>query len=269
MHERGYVKSDVKVKEVQANGDKVIPTVGDNARGQINRILQNPEARTQLLRNLMRLVRKNNYDGLDLNFELGDPAGQKDYARFVNQLARRLHQQGKVLSVTLKAARNRVEEGREMFDYRALGRSEADRFKVMMYDHNFDAGADVPGPIAEMKWVRSSLRYMLRRGLPAHKIHLGLHNYAWTWQQRPDKSYQLLFPHSTWSAVHEQVPTLQWDSQAAESYVNYSVKGDNFISYVGDVRTVKRRLALVKDFGLAGVVFWTLGREDPAIYSLF
>lgn len=268
VHERNYVYSQTKVESVQQAHDLVIPTVGDNARGQINRILAKPRARLALLNRLTQIAVSRNYDGLDLNFEGGEAQGQQAFAAFVDELAQRLHAQGKRLSVTLKAAYSPQSESWEIFNYQLLGQTAVDRFKVMMYDHNFDAGMNVPGPIADYQWMVDSLQYMIARGLPAEKIQLGIHNYAWIWKQTSEGQYQMQFPHSSWSEVNQHLAQFNWDTNARESWGDYQVAGENYRTYVGDADTVNARIGLVKSFGLAGVVFWTLGREDQRIYSV-
>ncbi|PKL77364.1 MAG: hypothetical protein CVV27_05690, partial [Candidatus Melainabacteria bacterium HGW-Melainabacteria-1] len=265
VHERGYVYNATKVNQVQSAQDLVIPTIGDNASGQINKILANATARETLLKNLIQTAVNRKYDGMDLNFELGQPTGQAAFALFVDELAQRMHAVGKRLSVTIKAADSSLAESREIFDYQRLGQTAVDRFKIMMYDNNFDAGANVPGPIADYNWMVSSLKYMIGRGLPPSKIQLGLHNYAWVWKQSSSGSYTLQFPFSTWSV--QQTNPLQWNGTAFESWSDYQSNGVQYRAYVGDVRTVAQRMPLVKSFGLAGIVFWTLGREDQRIYT--
>ncbi len=267
IYERSYVYSAAKVNQIHANQDLVIPTIGDNGAGQINKIFNNAAARERLIDNLVNTAVKRNYDGFDLNFELGKPAGQAAFASFVDDLAKRLHEKGKRLSVTLKAADSARVEAREIFDYARLGQTAVDRFKIMMYDHNFDAGMNVPGPIGEYAWIENSLKYMIGRGLPAHKIQLGLHNYAWVWRQETNGSYTMMFPFSTYAAVGAQQTELKWDTTAREAWTDYSSNGQNYRAYVGDSRSVAERINLVHNYGLAGVTFWTLGREDERIYS--
>lgn len=264
IYERSYVYSSAKVEEVHGLNDLVIPTIGDNASGQINRILASATARQTLLNHLVDTAVQRHYDGFDLNFELGTADGQAAFADFVDDLAKALHAVGKRLSVTIKAADSSRAESWEIFDYQRLGQTAADRFKVMMYDHNFDAGANVPGPIAEYSWIVNSLTYMIGRGLPANRIQLGLHNYAWVWKQT-STGYVMQTPFSTWSALQGQ--TLQWNATARESWTDFSYSGANYRAYVGDARTVAERLPLVRQFGLAGVTFWTLGREDQSIFA--
>lgn len=265
IYERSYVYNASKVQEVHSSNDLVIPTIGDNATGQINKILANSTSRQALISHLVQTAVSRNYNGFDLNFELGQPTGQAAFALFVDDLAKQLHRVGKRLSVTLKAADSTAAEAYEIFDYQRLGQTATDRFKVMMYDHNFDAGANVPGPIADYHWMLASLKYMIGRGLPASKIQLGLHNYAWIWKQGRNGKFKLQTPFSTWSVLQNQ--PLKWNSTALESWADYQLNGTHYQAYIGNARTVARRLELVKTFGLAGVVFWTLGREDQQIYS--
>ncbi|MEZ0375027.1 MAG: glycosyl hydrolase family 18 protein [Candidatus Sericytochromatia bacterium] len=267
VYERSYVYNATKVNQVHSGHDLVIPTIGDNAAGQINKILASSTARQALINNLVQKAVNRNYDGFDINFELGQATGQAAFALFVDDLAKQLHAVGKRLSVTIKAADSATAESWEIFDYQRLGQTAADRFKVMMYDHNFDAGANVPGPIADYNWMVSSLKYMISRGLPPGKIQLGLHNYAWVWKQGSNGSYSLQYPFSTWSAVQAKTSVFQWNSTAKEAWTDYSSSGLQYRTYIGDAQTVAQRLPLVKTFGLAGVVFWTLGREDQRIYA--
>lgn len=267
IYERAYVYSASEVNQVHGNHDLVLPTIGDNASGQINKIFNHAKARTTLIDNLVNTAVKRNYDGFDLNFELGKPAGQAAFASFVDELAKRLHARGKRLSVTLKAADSSVAEAREIFDYSRLGKTAVDRFKIMMYDHNFDAGMNVPGPIGEYAWIEASLKYMIGRGLPAGKIQIGLHNYAWVWRQDAAGTYTMQFPFSTYSAVQAQSTEMQWNTEAREAWSAYQTGGQQYLAYVGDARSVGERLSLIRKYGLAGVTFWTLGREDERIYS--
>lgn len=266
IYERSYAYNPTEVSQVHSNGDLILPTIGDNASGQLNKILASSTARQTLINNLVNTAVSRGYDGFDLNFELGQAPGQAAYALFVDDLAKQLHSVGKRLSVTLKAADSSTAEGREIFDYQRLGQTAADRFKIMMYDHNFDAGMNVPGPIGEYAWIVASLDYMIARGLPAGKIQLGLHNYAWVWRKESSGSYTMQFPHSTFSVVSQQNGSMNWNTAARESWKDYSSGTATYRSYVGDARTVGERLELVRSYGLAGVTFWTLGREDQSIY---
>lgn len=45
IHEREYAFNQQQIKEIHDNGDLIIPAIGDVASGQVNNILNNPQAR--------------------------------------------------------------------------------------------------------------------------------------------------------------------------------------------------------------------------------
>lgn len=268
ISERGYAYSAQNVLDAHANGDLVVPSIADQGTGQIDAIIADPTAKQNLINSIVSTVNARGYDGFDLNFESGTPNGRAAFTAFIQDLADALHAHGKRLEVTVKAVTSATEEGWYIFDYAGLGSSGADRIKIMAYDNNFDAGANVPGPIAPIEWIRSVLRYAtVTRGVPSTKIQLGLHNYGWTWKKAGSR-WQILSPHDTFRDVQQKSggSAWQWDATAQESWKQYSYGGKTYRSYVGTADTVAPRVALADEFNLAGVTFWVLGREDPNIY---
>jgi spore germination protein len=267
---RSYAFNPQNVIDAHNNGDLVIPSIADHARGQINTILNDPVSRENLINNIIHEVITHDYDGFDLNFESGLASDRAPFTAFVHDLAMALHQYGKRLSVTIQPATSLAEEDLYIFDYAALGQTAVDRIKIMAYDKNFDAGIDIPGPIAPLTWIREVLDHAtLGRGIPSSKIHLGLHNYAWTWRQRPNGKYRLLTPHDTFDSVVAKSGTSEflWNEQAKESWISYLYNSVNHISYVGDAETVAQRVSLADEYDLAGIAFWVLGYEDQGLYD--
>jgi spore germination protein len=267
ISERSDVYSAQQVMDIRARGDRVVPCIGDRERGQLDTILHDETARRQLIDNLVATANRRRYDGFDLNFERGTPAGRELFARFVDDLARALHARGKRLVVTMTPEGHLAQEQDSIFDYAALGATAVDRLKIMLYDY-FDHGADVPGPIGPLEWIRRVVQYAIEtRGIPPSKLMVAIHNYGWTWKQ-VDGAWMLQRPFDTHQAVMQRAgPTdWQWDAEAHESFKQYTYEGETYLSYVGDARSVTERLAVVEEFGLAGIALFILGREDPAIY---
>lgn len=267
--ERGYAYDPQDVIDAHANGDLVVPAIADHVKGQIDAVVSNATAKQRLIDEIVRTVTARSFDGIDLNFEGGTPKARDRFTTFIGELATALHARGKRLEVTVEPAASAAEESALIFDYAALGRSAVDRIKIMAYDKNFDAGANVPGPIAPIQWVRSVLKYALStRRIPASKILLGLHNYGWTWRKSGAK-WQLLTPHDTFQSVQQKSSGTpwQWDATALESWKQYTYGGATYRSYVGTADTTSARIGLADEFGLAGIAFWVLGREDSAVYD--
>jgi spore germination protein YaaH len=269
ISERAYAYTAQNVVDAHANGDLVVPAIADHATGQVDAILNAPAARQNLVTNIVNTVQSRGYDGIDLNFESGTPSARAQFTAFITDLATALHRNGKRLEVTIRSATSAAEEGRTIFDYAGLAASGADRLKIMAYDHNFDAGANVPGAIAPTSWIRSVLTYAITtRGVPSTKIMLGLHNYAWTWKQ-VGTGWQIQPAFDSYEAVQQRsgASGWQWDATTQESWKQYANAGTTYQSYAGTADTVAARIGLADEFNLAGVVLWVLGREDASIYT--
>lgn len=267
ISERTYAYSAEQVMDIRAHGDRIVPCIVDRGRGQIDTILNDPAARQTLIDNLVNTANARDFDGFDLNFERATPAIRDLFAPFVDDLARALHTHDKRLVVTMTPEGRISQEQQSIFDYAALGATAVDRLKIMLYDY-FDHGADVPGPIGPVDWIRHVMRYAIEdRGIPSTKLIVAIHTYGWTWKQ-VEGTWMLQRPFDTHQAIMQRAgPTdWQWDEEAQESFKQYTHEGETYLSYVGDARSIQARLGIVEEFNLAGLALFILGREDPTLY---
>ena len=97
-------------------------------------ILTNPAMRGAWLRTITNLAVQNGYDGVNVDFEAGDPADRAAYTSFVTELAARLHKIGqkRAVDVSAKTADDPTHPGSGLYDYRALA-SAADVVFVMAW----------------------------------------------------------------------------------------------------------------------------------------
>lgn len=266
--ERTYAYHAQKVKDIQARGDIVLPAIADNVANQMDKIMADTVARQKLIENIVNTVVSRGYDGINLNFERMSAQARDRFTVWVDALGHALHAKGKGLCVAIIAARNTREEGWHAFDYAKLAKTSIDRFKIMMYDHNFYDGTQ-PNPIGPVSWIREVLDHAIQQGIPRSKIHMSIHNYGWTWKKRTNQTWQILFPHSTfaqWLAQHGSA-SLLWDDTAKEHWGDYQHNGESYRTWVGTSRSALERLAIAQQYGLQGISFWVLGREDSSIYS--
>ncbi|MCP3968039.1 MAG: hypothetical protein GY750_01825 [Lentisphaerae bacterium] len=267
------------VNKAHDNGTLVLPTIADGwipdttSGSQIEQIINNPEARQTLIDNLVNDAVKYNFDGWDLNFEASPIVdGRKTFPLFIEDLAIALDAKGKKLSVTIKCV-NESDEGFELFDIEKIGQvSQVWRFKIMGFDNNFDKGADVPNAIAKYDWLDECLNYMIiEKGLPASKTQLGLHNFVRIWKKTGENSYQadsVNFRSYEWLREQYTGP-LNWEDDTKESWVDFTYQNSTYRAYIGDAKTVSKRLRLLRHdkYGLAGLTFWVLEAEDDQIYQ--
>ncbi len=261
---------DARYRAEKSNGE-VDPRYYENkGRGQINKIFANPTARQNLINNLVNTAVNRGYDGWDLDFEWGyqdthDPNSSVLYAAFVNDLAESLAVENKVLDITIRTFETAEYENEEFFDLDALKDAPVHRIKLMLYDgETFRVGEQV-GPVADIRWVKACLDYMIGvRGLPAEKVVMGIPNYGWTW-----KDGNIDWKFRTYDYIMSQPNiAVTWDDDAKELYAEWTKDESNYQAYFANKESVEARMELVDQYGLAGVAFWVFGQEDQDIYDM-
>ena len=63
------------------------------------------------------------------------------------------------------------------------------------------------------------------------------------------------------------VPT--WNEEVGQYYYSYVKNGKTYKVWVENVESIKRKLLLVKKYGLAGAAGWRKGHESANIWNVF
>ena len=149
-------------------------------------ILDDPLKRTAHVNNIVDLVMREGYDGIDLDYEVfafGNARSEwaaiaDDWVAFVNQLSTELHNRGKLLSVTVPPVyvdENGVTRGYTVYAQDRIA-AAVDRLRLMVYDWSIS----VAGPIAPMYWVEKVIAYS-SSVVPVSKLQLGVPMYGRHW----------------------------------------------------------------------------------------
>ncbi len=257
------------VARLRAADLRIVPSIANVTAGAwdyqaISRILHDPTLMRRHVDAIAALVQRENYAGIDIDYEELHASDRQAFSQFVSELAAALHAHGKVLSVAVfpQAAGPASGQPNAAQDYAALGKV-ADQIRVMGYNYHWaDSG---PGATAPIAWVRSVLRYATSQ-MPASKVVLGIPLFGYNW---PDATA----PAATVSWL--QATRLSRQYHAAASYNQASQAP--FFSYAGDGRThivwfenaesSKAKFEAVRRSGVAGVYLWMYGDEDPATWS--
>src|SRR5262245_14718222 len=85
----------------------VIPTIHNimcsSCPDPVPTVLNNPDRRAQHIRNIVDEVLANDYDGIDIDYEMLDSSLRDEYSAFITELAKALHEQGKQLTIAVHA----------------------------------------------------------------------------------------------------------------------------------------------------------------------
>ncbi|MDQ3904815.1 MAG: glycosyl hydrolase family 18 protein, partial [Actinomycetota bacterium] len=169
-------------------GIPVVPSIANRTNGQwayepLADILHERAAMTRHIHDIVALVQRQNYDGIDIDYEDLPASDRQAFTTFVTDLATALHDKGKILTVAVFAKTSDAGEDQRNAgqDYAAIG-AAADEVRLMAYDYHWSGST--AGSVAPLPWVRDVLTYA-KSQIPPEKIVLGiaLSGYDWVGDQ--------------------------------------------------------------------------------------
>jgi hypothetical protein len=275
-------------------GLQVIPTMTDGtAKLVLSEYLANPATRTTIVKTIVDLVVKNDFDGIDLDYEGfafvdGSSTWNKTAPRWValvKELSVALHAKNKLLSVSTPYVYDPKEKQKGYFVYAwADIASSIDRLRIMTYDYSVAR----PGPMGPLAWTEKTIQYALSI-MSASKVYVGLPGYGRDWITSVKGKCPTSAPPgliggakaatfkmnyaAAKAAIDGAVPI--YNEQYGEATYDYT-QSFNGLSATGAATacTVNRtvwyqnaqsfaaRMALVAKYRLGGAAIWTLGMED-------
>ena len=258
------------VRRFRASGMRVMPTIANHRDGEwddqvVAQLLADPGATADHIRNIVELVVRAGYAGIDIDYENLPSSTRDAFSAFVRDLSTSLHRNRKLLSVCVhpKTSDEGVDERNVAQDYRAIG-AAADEVRVMTYDYHWATSR--PGPVAPIGWVDEVIAYTLRH-VPRDKVIMGVPLFGYDW---PDGGAA---EPVTWDQVQARVRTQQVAisvDQASKAswftYIDRDRRGHTV--WFDDAAAIDAKLRLARSYGVAGVFLWRLGGESPETWRL-
>lgn len=245
----------------RSKGVKTHASVVLMGKDVLHQLLANPGNRARLAANLLDVVKKDNYDGVNIDFELLDPADAGNLTLFLQELKTSLGVE-KELSVAV-FARTGKEKWATPYEYEKIGQI-ADSVVVMAYDYSYSTTA--AGPIAPLWWVKEVCDYM-QKVIPQEKILLGLPTYGYDWG--PAKKAATVTAARLEALEKQYKLQKDFDYQSmSPRYSYYDQEGKYHEIWLEDTSSLREKLNLVQTNRLGGVSFWRIGNGFTDLYRL-
>jgi len=276
-------------------GFSIIPTITDGtSKLVLAGLLKSPTSRTQVVNAIMNLVRTNNYDGVDLDFEgFAFVDGNSTWAStapswvaLVKELSAALRAEKKILSVSTPYVLNPTgaQKGYFVYAWAAIA-PFIDKLRIMTYDYSVSK----VGPIGPITWTERTVQYAVSI-MPASKVFVGVPGYGRDWvtavsgvcpanvintvKAGAKAATFVMRDAAALAATYGAVPT--YNEQFGEMTFSYQ-KVYNGTTATGlstsctasrtawyqDARSWALRADLVTKYRIGGITAWTFGMEEP------
>ncbi|MEK5064019.1 MULTISPECIES: glycosyl hydrolase family 18 protein [Cytobacillus] len=213
-------------------------------------------SRSRLVTELLGLVKKENLDGIDIDFE--HPRSKEDarfLAVFINHLSGALHANGKELSVAVHAKVHSVtgtENGYVVYEPDMF--TKVDYVNIMAYDGQWDGGYNAAN-LSPYSFTENIVKYWGNlfdsQGISKDKLVLGVPLYA----QPEDPAVKPV----SYQAVINNNP----------EYAGKDIISINGISYYyNGSATMKKKTILALNRGFGGMMNWEAGHDAKGPHSL-
>ena len=247
----------------------VMPTIANVFDGRwredvITRILHDRAARRHHVGQILKLVEREKYQGIDIDYEELRAVDRDVFTAFLTELAAGLHERGKLLSVDVfaKTTDRGYDERNRAQDYAAIG-EVADQVRIMAYDYHW-ATSD-PGPVAPLPWVRDVLDYATKV-IGVGKIVLGIPLYGYDWAQGKGEPVTWL---QAYGRSKDRGAKVVWDQLDESPHFSYT--GDFGIQHdlwFENAYSASAKFDLARRFHIGGVFLWMFGPEDHLVWSV-
>lgn len=223
-------------------------------------LLSSPEARTALVNNIERTIKAKGLAGIDFDFEYIPKENRDQYVDLVRETKARLAPQGYTVMVAVapKTSADQVGKLYEGHDYKGLGEA-ADYVLLMTYEWGYTYGP--PMAVAPINAVRRVLDYGVIE-IPREKILMGMPNYGYDWTlpfvQGESRAEKISSEEGARRAQQYGVPVTYDQVAQASTYSYTDAEGREHVVWFEDERSTRARLALVEEYGFAGVGYWNI-----------
>ncbi len=254
-----------------SNGYRVWPWVANEATNKADKdltseILNDYKLREKLINSIVSAVEMYNLDGINLDFENMYESDKDAYSRLVIELAPRLKELGKVLSVDVTAP-DGSPDWSLCFNRNVIG-DVADYVIFMAYDQHNQSSTEA-GTVAGCDWVEANInKFLGQEGVKPEKIILAMPFYTRVWNVTDGGLSSSAVDMKSQSTLVPGDAKITWDDSLKQNLAEYEKNGRTYKVWMEDAKSLKCKLDLVKKYSLAGGAFWRKDQETSDVWKV-
>ena len=225
----------------------------------VSALVRSHELQQRIIWELGRTMQDKGFGGLDIDFEYVLADDRLGFAAFVGLATRVMNLFGYPVTVALAPKTSAEQRGLlyEGIDYALLGEA-ANRAMLMTYEWGYSQGP--PMAVAPINMVRRVVDYAVT-AIPREKLSLGIPNYGYDWALPYERGVTRAKTINNHQAVQLAIDfgvDIRFDETAMSPYFRYWQYGIQHEVWFEDVRSIKAKFDLIKEYELSGVGYWQL-----------
>lgn len=249
------------------NNYKVWAIVSNNSNKALtSEMLNDYKKRANLINKIVTMAISYNLDGINIDFEYMNENDKDVFSRFIIELAPRLKEYGKVLSVDVTAP-DGSPDWSLCYNRNKIGKV-ADYIIFMAYDQ-YGISSTSAGTTAGADWVEVNIKKFLgQEEVKAEKIILGMPFYTRTWYETENGVKSKVVSMKYIDSVVPDDANIQWDENLKQYYVEYEKEGINYKMWIEDEKSIEAKFELMHKYELAGAAYWQKDMEEEKLWNL-
>ena len=256
------------IKWAHDNGYRVWALATNNSmKDTTSEIINDYKLRDKFINNIIDLVVQYNLDGINLDFENIYETDKDAYSQLIIELAPRLKELGKVLSVDVTAP-DGDSDWSLCFDRNIIAKA-ADYVVFMAYDQH--TSKEKIGTVAGFDWVESNIKKFLdREEVDSNKLILAIPFYTRFWKETSSGNIDVsvIFMKDTYKNIPSDA-NIVWLEDEKQNYAEYTRNGSKYKVWIEDEKSITEKLSLINKYNLAGTACWAKDRETEGVWKIF
>jgi spore germination protein YaaH len=306
INEEPWTTLIVEAKKIKI---KIYPTILSYPHNEKEKqiqylLLAQRKSRTAHVKEIVALVTKNKFDGIDIDYEAKFAESRPYFSAFLTELSTALHKNKKQLICTIEArtppesryattSKEVLAKVEYSNDYKVIGKV-CDQVRIMAYDQAGDDAklaiqnksvGNMYKPVADIEWIKKVVTLALW-DIPAKKIVLGVPTYGY--------KYEIISQIGTTTPMYTRIGSMNFNyaddlakslhitpsrNNAGELSFMYAtstgVNGEQlggmkqYLVWYSDATAIADKIRIAKLYKIGGVaVFKIDGGQDPKIWDV-
>ncbi|WZL74305.1 LysM peptidoglycan-binding domain-containing protein [Clostridiaceae bacterium 35-E11] len=237
------------------------------SKNVVREMLATKETRQTFIQNVILLIEKYNFDGVNIDIEDVYIEDSEKLSLFYTELGEALRRKNYYLSASIPA---RVSDEpfnpfSDPFNYDVIGKA-VDEFVVMLYNEHGWPGSG-PGPVVSIGWMERVLKYTISK-MPNDKIVAAVSVFGFDFNLTTGKNTYATYEMAM-NLARKYNKEVMFDKETQTPMFAYQdEQGNQHEVWFENAASIYAKAKLAWDLGIKGIALWRLGMEDPNIWTM-